>query len=327
MRRSASRPRLARRVKVPRRSKSTGELKQLLAASVVGVIAQGAGYGASPTSTTDQSTCDSFSSYCDSSDSDNSESEEEPGEQESMGLDLSLSEENSTSPSVATCPYHATKSSAVDKITKPLRNPVGSSNVEWTGAPEMSSASGCDLGDNGVGLSSAVLKSILPYHVMIDENFQIVQVGQSLPRVLCKEEDAVLGQYVQCMFEITQPVGMLWNWEFLRMLEDQSFDLVPMDESLAPLRFKGSVVHVCESPPTAMIMLNPNANNLVDLREMNLTLSDLSIHGAYRDAVFLREHLSTQMNSALKMEKLSKSLTREKLLLESLLPEHAAEGT
>jgi class 3 adenylate cyclase len=70
----------------------------------------------------------------------------------------------------------------------------------------------------------------------------------------------------------------------------------------------------------------PDAGNLDELMEMNLTLSDLPVHGDYRDAVFLREHLSSQMNSALKMEKLSKSLAREKELLESLLPTHAAEG-
>ncbi|KAG7344817.1 adenylate and guanylate cyclase catalytic domain containing protein [Nitzschia inconspicua] len=48
-------------------------------------------------------------------------------------------------------------------------------------------------------------------------------------------------------------------------------------------------------------------------------------HVAYCDAVFLREHLSRQMNNALQMEKLSKQLQTEEMLLESLLPVHAAE--
>jgi len=75
-----------------------------------------------------------------------------------------------------------------------------------------------------------------------------------------------------------------------------------------------------------MLIMSPEASNLEDLMKMELTLSDLPVHGDYRDAVFLREHLSSQMNNALKMEKLSKSLTREKQLLESLLPQHAADG-
>ena len=75
-----------------------------------------------------------------------------------------------------------------------------------------------------------------------------------------------------------------------------------------------------------MLVICPEANNLEELKEMNLTMSDLPAHGAYRDAIFLREHLSMQFNNALKMEKLSKTLQTEKELLESLLPQHAAEG-
>ena len=75
-----------------------------------------------------------------------------------------------------------------------------------------------------------------------------------------------------------------------------------------------------------MLVLCPQANNLEELRDMNLTMTDLPAHGAYRDAIFLREHLSKQLNNALKMEKLSKTLQTEKELLESLIPVHAAEG-
>lgn len=75
-----------------------------------------------------------------------------------------------------------------------------------------------------------------------------------------------------------------------------------------------------------MLVLCPHAKNLDDLREMNLTVSNLPAYGAYRDAVFLREHSSRQMNDAFRMEKLSKRLQTEKTLLESLLPMHAAGG-
>lgn len=75
-----------------------------------------------------------------------------------------------------------------------------------------------------------------------------------------------------------------------------------------------------------MLILSPNAKNLQSLNDMNLTITDLPIHGGYRDTVFLREHLSHQINNALKMEKLSRTLQHEKDLLESILPQHAAEG-
>lgn len=111
---------------------------------------------------------------------------------------------------------------------------------------------------------------------------------------------------------------------------NRTFELEPClesDEDLSFVRFKASVVITREaSPSQAMLIMSPDANSLNDLRNMNMTLSDLPVHGAHRDAVFLREHLSTQMNNALRMEKLTKSLETEKSLLESLLPIHAANG-
>lgn len=179
-----------------------------------------------------------------------------------------------------------------------------------------------------VGLSGNITKNLFPYHVMVNRAFTIEQVGRDLPSVLRKTEDELVGQHVADILNLTKPVGVTWDWEWLRRLEDQAFDVEPVGENcdVPNLRFKSTVVHVSESPPLAMLMLTPDANNLEDLREMNLTLSDLPVHGAHRDAIFLREHLSTQMNNALKMEKLSRSLEREKTLLESLLPEHAAAG-
>jgi len=111
----------------------------------------------------------------------------------------------------------------------------------------------------------------------------------------------------------------------MRKLEDQEFILSCLLDSAPPnVTFKGTLVST--NPGEAMLVLCPQANNLEELREMNLTMTDLPAHGAYRDAIFLREHLSKQLNNALKMEKLSKTLQTEKELLESLLPVHAAEG-
>jgi guanylate cyclase soluble subunit beta len=179
-----------------------------------------------------------------------------------------------------------------------------------------------------VGLSATVTKSLIPYHVIMNESFTILQVGQSLSRVLECSDEELIGKDISEVFEITKPLEIEWGWNWLRKLEDQTFIMessLPSSEHLG-LRFKTSIVLISNFPTQAMLIMAPDAGNLEELMEMNLTLSDLPVHGDYRDAVFLREHLSSQMNSALKMEKLSKSLAREKELLESLLPRHAAEG-
>ena len=206
------------------------------------------------------------------------------------------------------CPYH--RSNSITTVSTQL---TGSVDDEFVGPG---------------GLSSTVTKKLFPYHAIVNTDFAVVQVGRDLPRVLHVPEKELIGEKIDDILEFTRPLDAEWSWEWLRKLEDQSFTLEPVLEQAKPydLRFKASLTLVSNSPAEAMVIICPDANNLDELRDMNLTLSDLPVHGSHRDAVFLREHLSTQMNNALKMEKLSKSLEKEKSLLEQLLPQHAAEG-
>ena len=178
------------------------------------------------------------------------------------------------------------------------------------------------------GLSAKATKKLFPYHVVLDDQFNIRSVGNDLPRVFQMRARNLIGQHVDDVLEISKPMGAELSADWVQKLEDQNFTVEPTLLHLqgTPLEFSASLVVLSESPMQTMLILSPDANNLNDLRDMNLTLSDLPAHGSYRDAVFLREHLSTQMNNALNMEKLSKSLKKEKTLLESLLPQHAAEG-
>ena len=178
------------------------------------------------------------------------------------------------------------------------------------------------------GLSAKATRKLFPYHVVLDEEFHIRSLGNDLPRVLLMHSKLLIGQHVDDVFEITKPMGAGLSADWVAKLEDQNFTVEPtlLHLANAQIVFSASLVILSEYPLQTMLILSPDAKNLDELRDMNLTLSDLPAHGAYRDAIFLREHLSTQMNNALNMEKLSKSLQREKTLLESLLPAHAAEG-
>jgi Adenylate and Guanylate cyclase catalytic domain/Heme NO binding associated len=207
--------------------------------------------------------------------------------------------------------------------------PAIKSSATTSSTASISDSISCSTDAAGnVGLNANVVKSLHPYHIIVDQHFSVVQVGNSLPTVLgVTEETDLCHQHIEDVMEIVKPMGMVWNWKWLQLMEDQHFDIEPINEEAHEgLKFTATVVHISHAPAMAMLILVPAANNLNELRDMNLTLSDLPVHGAHRDAIFLREHLSTQMNNALKMEKLSRSLEQEKNLLHSLLPTHAAEG-
>ena len=175
------------------------------------------------------------------------------------------------------------------------------------------------------GLSPAATRKLFPYHVIIDSEFTITQVGHMLPRVIGTNESFLYNNEVDEVFEFVKPKPAKWTRSWLRKLEDQEFVLAcTLTSAPSDIQFKGTVTFLSRNE--TMLILSPDAKCLEELRDMKLTLSDLPAHGAYRDAVFLREHLSRQMNNALKMEKLSRTLQTEKELLESLIPRHAAEG-
>ncbi len=175
------------------------------------------------------------------------------------------------------------------------------------------------------GLSAVATRKLFPYHVVMNSEFCITQVGRDLPRILGTTQAVLYGNEIDDVFEFIKPKPAKWTRSWLRKLEDQEFVLsCTLTSAPVDVFFKGTVVFVNQSE--SMLILCPDAKSLEELRDMNLTLSDLPAHGAYRDAVFLREHLSRQMNNALKMEKLSRTLQTEKELLESLIPRHAAEG-
>jgi class 3 adenylate cyclase len=178
------------------------------------------------------------------------------------------------------------------------------------------------------GISASAVRTIFPYHVLIDQDFCIRQVGNELPKVLGTTESILYEHEIDDIFEFVKPKPAKWTRSWLRKLLDQEFVLeCSLDSMPSDILFKGTwIPSAGPNGVDAFLILCPDAKNLEELREMSLTLSDLPAHGAYRDAVFLREHLSRQMNNALQMEKLSKRLQTEKTLLESLLPVHAAEG-
>lgn len=206
----------------------------------------------------------------------------------------------------------------------------GGSKMSNSSNHSKGSASGDELsGDRDAAfergsLSSLTTRKLFPYHIVIDQDFSIVQVGSNLSRVLGTKESILYNSDVDEVFTFAQPKQAKWTRSWMRKLEDQEFTLSSLLDSPPNLLFKGTLV--ATNPGEAMLVLCPQADNLEDLRQMNLTMTDLPAHGAYRDAIFLREHLSKQLNNALKMEKLSKTLQTEKELLESLLPVHAAEG-
>lgn len=183
-------------------------------------------------------------------------------------------------------------------------------------------------GSDDNGLSGEITAKLFPYHIRIDEEFLICGYGSLLNKII--DDKDLLGRCVDEILQFSSPLTAQWNFKWMRKLENQTFKVtVNRNETLdtcTVARFTASIVLVKQSPVQIMIIMNPDVNKIQDLRSLNLTLSDLPIHGSLRESLFLGEHLSSQMNNTIKLEKMKQTLEHEKSLLEELLPQHAAEG-
>jgi hypothetical protein len=190
------------------------------------------------------------------------------------------------------------------------------------------SSSDSDEEKDEEGLSLTKMREVFPFHVLVNNDFSIVQVGDKLPKLLKRKSKEFKGVHIKDVLKITRPVlGTDWDWRSLNKLSDQNFFLAPTSQedqlssiatghqkfSLAEsaIKFKASMVNL--SSNQVMFTLSPEARNVDDLNNMGLTLSDLPLQSCQRDAVFLGEYITQEADKAHNLDKLSRTLGAEQV--------------
>lgn len=167
------------------------------------------------------------------------------------------------------------------------------------------------------GISMERLREVFPFHVIVDRNFKILQVGMNLPQVLETTDKDLQGVHIQDVFKITRPdMAFSWDWQSMNSLCDQNFFVSPTmkgETSVQNVNFKASMLTL--SKDKVMYSLCPHVNNLQHLNDIGLTLSDLSLVTSQRDAVFLGEYVSQESTKTNTLDKISKDLKSEQVSL------------
>lgn len=180
-----------------------------------------------------------------------------------------------------------------------------------------------------VGMSGEKMREVFPYHVVVDDAFCIIQYGKQLPGII--GQNIRLNTHIEEYLEIKRPVLGFWDWNVLHKLEDQTFFLESISNCTGAkeVKLKANIVHLSSDSKQVMFVISPDVKNVAELHAMNLTMSDLPLHSFQRDAVFLGEHMYSEVRSAHNLEKLSNKLKNERnlsnTLLYSMLPKDVAE--
>lgn len=162
-----------------------------------------------------------------------------------------------------------------------------------------------------------------PFHIMFNADLQFIQVGSALLRHLkmrnCKEPFN-LGH----LFDIDRPILPMTYVNILNHL-DNLFVLVLKPHHGRPLRLKGQMVHVIESN-SILFLCSPKAQNLTELRQQGLYLSDIPVHDKTREVLLLRDAGWMERELVEKLEettntlkKLQTKLTQDKDVMDDLV--------
>ncbi|KAL3941949.1 MAG: hypothetical protein SGBAC_003777 [Bacillariaceae sp.] len=217
-------------------------------------------------------------------------------------------------------PHHDVKKVSIDKTVDTANSSMTSTDEEF------------------VGVSYDRMKNIFPFHVLVNQDFNVVQVGSKLPKLLQLRASAMMGSHINKFLEITKPVlGASWNWKDMKKLADQNFILCPYISSnpagrkvaMSDDRIKLKASMIETSHEMVMFVLSPEVSTVTQLNIMGLTLSDLPLQSNQRDAVFLGEYVTQEADKAHKLDKLSRKLDEEKnlsnTLLYSIIPRRVAD--
>ena len=185
--------------------------------------------------------------------------------------------------------------------------------------------------ETAISLSAANMSKLFPYHIVINQEFKILQIGKDLVKLTGSwEDESMVGQSIRDVLTIFQPPLCAWDWPHLERMERQESQLLlrPSAGYLSQNKIKATITTLSEEPRQVIIICSPDCKNVQELDQMNLTMRDLPLHTFQRERVFLGEHLSSEVRSSHTLNKLSRKLDKEKkfsnLLLNQMLPAKVA---
>lgn len=179
-----------------------------------------------------------------------------------------------------------------------------------------------------INLTPLQLQNVFPFHIAIDSNLIIRQVGTYLIDILKKSSDektcVIVGQPISNYFAIVYPPRSKWTWKLIKMAKDSSLDIDMTDLSVVarpnvltlPLRGRLVITNPTVDPDAteegAVLLLCLRFTDGLDLQKAGYSLADISKFTFQREMIFAAEHLRSEIKSSHKLDMLSKSLEDEK---------------
>lgn len=217
--------------------------------------------------------------------------------EESESRQLSVHSTESTTNRVLKCPFSSRSrdSTKTSKKTSPSKlTPV--KNVE-------------------VGLNYKRLSQLFPFHVLVNQDLEIIQYGSRIRSFLTLDPTREVYS-MEDIFAFQSPPGLTWSWETVLSFSETAAELFAMRLE-GNITFRGNVMILDPSTdpgidePCALFLISPVLYNLEELENLNMKLSDFPLHTFQRDLLVVGEHIKLEQSAALRLDVLSRKLEEE----------------
>ena len=186
-------------------------------------------------------------------------------------------------------------------------------------------------------ISMVTFCKAFPFHIIFDRNFEIVQMGSTLVRLLrgtLINNNKRLSDY----FQLVRP-NIEWSFRSIQTHCNSSF-LLHLNSTISEqlkrvINLTGQMINMPESD-CILYVGSPVVENLDHLRKQRLYISDIPIHDATRDLILVSEQSKAQgglkkrlQSLKAKVQETSAELEHEKKktedLLEAIFPKEVAK--
>ncbi|XP_056264556.1 guanylate cyclase soluble subunit alpha-1 [Pseudoliparis swirei] len=147
-------------------------------------------------------------------------------------------------------------------------------------------------------LPSSLFSTIFPFHLILDQDLVLVQIGHGLRKRLLKKDGLRRSSAFQENFSIVSPQIKCSFQGILTMLNTQFIIRIKHEVSITDntgklMDLKGQMIYVSESN-VILFLGSPCVDKLEELTGRGLYLSDIPIHNALRDVVLVGEQAKAQ---------------------------------
>ena len=184
-----------------------------------------------------------------------------------------------------------------------------------------------------------LFRTCFPFHLIFDYNLVIKFMGVSFSRLISNYNPQT--KLTDC-FTIERPAIPAFTYQHIRSRAHNQFVLqtcktaIPTQAHGKSLQFRGQMIPTSSSPCSMILFIaSPRVQNIEELQEQGLYLSDIPVHDVTREMILLHHQLKAEMNSVTKLEVMRRRLEEEKdrvqkereradVLLHAMLPESVA---